>query len=171
MLFEMTSDDGDICGGEDERSQAREEDRNAIESLNSDTSCRVSSVAPCKARGEERKDCSPVGSEASKNVRAITVDATDNTNMFSGICEGDESSINIDWRDDLRIVHKMFTAWWGESQELGLLRYKGDVVPLAVVKSEEEEILKTVDVISLQGTVIRLANTGYNAAAKIYSKV
>ena len=65
----------------------------------------------------------------------------------------------------------MFTAWWGESQELGLLRYKGDVVPLAVVKSEEEEILKTVNVISLQGTVIRLAKTGYNVAAKIYSKV
>ena len=49
VLLEVTSDDRDIWGGEYKSCQAREEDRDAIESLNSDACCRVASVTPCKA--------------------------------------------------------------------------------------------------------------------------
>ena len=38
------------------------------------------------------------------------VDTTDNTNMFSRVSEGDESTIDIDWADVLCLIYKLLTA-------------------------------------------------------------
>ena len=58
-----------------------------------------------------------------------------------------------------------------ESKELGLLRNKCDIVPLAVLESEEEKVLEAENIVGYQGTVVCLANGGHDMAAKAYAKL
>ena len=51
VLLEVPSEYRDIWGGEHKSCQAREEDGDAVESLNTDACCRVATMTPCKARG------------------------------------------------------------------------------------------------------------------------
>ena len=62
-------------------------------------------------------------------------------------------------------------TYWAESKELGLLRNQRDIVPLAVLESEEEKVLEAVNIIGYQGTVVCLANGGNNMATKAYAKL
>ena len=68
MLLEVSIDQGDFLIGEDQRGHSREQDRNAVESLNTDTSSRVASVTSCHSSGKEGEDCTSIGREPGEDV-------------------------------------------------------------------------------------------------------
>ena len=82
VLLEVGIDQGDFLTGENQRGQSREKDRNAVQSLNTDTSCWVSSVTSCHSSGKEGEDSTSVGREPGEDVGTISVDAPNNANMF-----------------------------------------------------------------------------------------
>ena len=49
--------------------------------------------------------------------------------------------------------------------------YQSYIVPLTVLKGENEEVLEAEDVVGNQGTVVCLANGGHDMAAKLDTKL
>ena len=105
MLLEMGIEEGDFLTRDDQRGHSREQDRKAVESLNADTSRRVSPVASCHPSGEEGEDSTSVGREPGEDVGTISIDAPKNSHVFSRFREGDEPAINVYRRDDLGVLH------------------------------------------------------------------
>ena len=108
MLLEVSIDQGDFLIGEDQRGHSREQDGNAVESLNTDTSSRVASVTSCHSSGKEGEDCTSVGRESGEDVGTISVDSPNNAHVFSRFREGDEPPIDINRRDNLGILNLHF---------------------------------------------------------------
>ena len=83
VLLEVSIDQGDFLIGEDKGGHSREQDGNAVESLNTDTSSRVASVTSCHSSRKEGEDCTSVGRETGEDVGTISVNAPNNAHMFS----------------------------------------------------------------------------------------
>ena len=91
--------------------------------------------------------------------------------MLGRLGKGDIAAINVDRRADLRIFHFKFLARWAKCEELSFLRNESHIVALAVFEGKEEKIVKTVDVIGEEGTVIGLTNCGDCSSTKMNAEV
>ena len=72
----------------------------------------------------------------------------------------DKISTDIDERNNLPILNKLFLSWWTKNKKFCLFRYQGNIAPLTVLECEDEQVLKAEDVIGNQDTVICLSDTG-----------
>ena len=117
-----------------------------------------------KASREKGEDSPSMSGETGEDIWAVASDTPDNANMFCRVGERDKIFADFYGRNSLPVLDKLFLSWRRINQEFCLFRYQGNIVPLTVLQSEDEQVLETVDVIGNQGTVIRLSYTGDGGA-------
>ena len=128
-------------------------------------------MSTSKSSWEDREYSSSVGAEPREYAWAVTVNTSDNTNMLSRFRKRNKVSVDIYRRYDFRIFNIQFLARGGKHEKLSLLWDEGDIVALAILQCEMEEVLEAKNVIGLEGTVICLANTGHNAGVQVDPEV
>ena len=124
-----------------------------------------------KASWKDREYCSPVGAEPGKNAWAVSVDVPHNANMLCRFRKRNVISMDIYRRYNFGIFHIKLLPRGRKGKKLGLFRDEGDVVALAILQCEMEEVLEAKNVMGLEGAVICLANTGHNASVQVNPEV
>ena len=69
-----------------------------------------------KASWKKGEDSPSMSGEMGEDVRAVTSDTPDNANVFCRVGKRDKISTDIDGRNNLPILDKLFLSWWTKNR-------------------------------------------------------
>ena len=86
-----------------------------------------------KASRRKGENSPSMSGETGEDVAAVTSDTPDNASVFRRLGKRDKISTDIDGRNNLPILDKLFLSWWTKNKKFCLLRYQSNIVLLTVL--------------------------------------
>ena len=83
-----------------------------------------------------------MGAETGENTRAVTVNIPHNAKVLRGFRERNRVSVDINGRYYFRIFDIQLLPRGGKDKKFGLFWNEGDIVALAILQCEMEEVLE-----------------------------